>query len=117
MSKGKKICLAIAAYMVIKSIVNLILGFSVNNLFWLVVFVLFGYFLYEGRPYFNLITAAVLALLFLLNLKTNITGHYWFYLGEGIADVVCAALLVINKDVKSCFDNKLHKGEDEDGKL
>ncbi|MCD7742261.1 MAG: hypothetical protein LUI06_08660 [Ruminococcus sp.] len=103
--KGKRYCAIIGIYMIIKSIVNLLLGFGISNLVWLVVNIALAYALYSQRPFLNYITAAVLVLVFLVNVKTNISGHHWFYLAEGIVDVVCAVMLILNKDIKSCFEN------------
>jgi hypothetical protein len=90
--------------MVIKSAVNLILGAGTNNFVWLVVSVVMAVWLATRKKGANYGVGVVLALLFLLNLKTNIAGRYWFYLAEGIADAACAVALFINKNIKAFFD-------------
>jgi hypothetical protein len=90
--------------MIIKSIVNLFLGIGLNNFAWLVVSVVMSVWLASGKKGSNYGVGVVLALLFLLNVKTNVTGHHWFYLAEGLVDAACAAALFINKDIKAHFD-------------
>ena len=103
MNKGKMLCTAVGAYMVIKSVINLVFGFGFMNIVWLVVNILLAGALVKGRQPFDIVTGVFLALMFLLNVKNNISGHQWFYLGEGLIDAVCAAGLFINKDMKSHF--------------
>lgn len=101
--KGKKLCAVIGGYMVIKSAVNLLMGFGVMNIVWLAVNIALAYAILTARPMCNLVTGVFLSLMFLLNVKNNIEGKQWFYLGEGIADAVCAAALFVNKDIKAFF--------------
>ncbi len=104
MSSGKTLCTAIGGYMVIKNIINLVLGFSLMNVVWLAVNIALAVGLAAGKKPLNLVTGVFLALMFLMNVKANIEGRQWFYLGEGIIDAVCAAALFINKDIKSYFE-------------
>jgi hypothetical protein len=60
--------------------------------------------LFTAKKGANYGVGAVLALLFLLNVKNNIAGRQWLYLAEGIIDAVCAVALFINKDIKAHFD-------------
>lgn len=102
--KGRNFCALIGGYMILKSLINLILGFSFMNIVWLAVNAALAYALIKAMPQLNLVTGVFLALMFLLNVKNNISGHQWFYLGEGIIDAICAAALFINKDIKAYFD-------------
>ena len=69
---GKKIAGAIGIWLVIKGILNLILGFSMGNLITLAVSVLLAFLLLQGIPYLNYITAVLLAVVVLKNLVYNI---------------------------------------------
>lgn len=104
MEQGKTISTVVGAYMVIKSVINLVLGFSFGNLVWLVVSIALAYTLIQGIKYCNYITGAYLAILFLVNVIPNISGHHWFYLMEGIIDAFCAFLLIASSAVKSYFN-------------
>ena len=101
--KGRSIASCIGVYMILKSVINLVIGFSVNNIVTLLVCVAFAYGLRTGKKYFNYITAVFLAAIALYHLKGNIDGRQWLYLIEGIADIVCAAILVISKDIRGYF--------------
>lgn len=105
---GKKMALAVGIYLIIKNVLNLILGFSFGNVITLaaagVVFLL----LYKRIPYTNYIIAAYLLLLFLAHFWTNITNLgngwiYWLYLAEGLLDLGAGALLVFSKDIKAYY--------------
>ncbi|SDA16000.1 hypothetical protein SAMN02910447_01047 [Ruminococcus sp. YE71] len=102
-SNGHSISTGIALYMVVKSVVNLLLGFSLTNIVMIVVNAALGYTLRRGRKPFNLLTAVFLGAIALMHLKANIEGRQALYLAEGIADILCAAMLVINKDVRAFF--------------
>lgn len=104
MEQGKTISTIIGAYIVIKGLINLILGFSVGNLITLIAGVAFAYTLVQGIKYFNYITGAYLAILFLANIIPNISGHHWFYLIEGIIDAICAFVLIAGPSVKEHFN-------------
>lgn len=102
-SKGRTLATGIGIYMIVKSLINLVLGFSVSNLGTLVINGILGYAVMSGRKYYNIIVGAFLAVIALLHLKGNIDGRQWLYLAEGIADIACAAALVISKDIRSYF--------------
>ena len=93
---GKKWVFGIGLYLIVKSVLNLILGFSGANI---VVLML-------GRiPYIQYIVAVWLVLMFLINLGGNLSnlGSQWIYLLEGLLDVGAAAVLVFEKNVKAFF--------------
>lgn len=101
--KGRNFCVLIGGYMAVKSLINLLLGFNLMNIVWLAVNIVLAYALIKAMPQMNIVTGVFLALMFLINAKNNISGHHWFYLGEGIIDALCAAALFINKDIKAFF--------------
>ena len=102
-TEGKKIACAIGVWLIIKGILNLILGFSIGNLLTLVVSVLLAALLLQGIPYLNYITAVLVGLVVLKNLGYNIRNFEVLYLVEAVIDVVCVVLLVANKQVKEYF--------------
>lgn len=112
-AQGRTVCVAITAYMVAKSILNLFLqGFSFGGLFgtfFSIVFALIlGALMYSGLEYVNYGVAGYLAFGFVTHLPENlfhITSN-WFYLLEGFVDVGCAVLLIIYPAVKEHFTNK-----------
>ena len=84
---GKKWVFGIGLYLIVKSVLNLILGFSGANIVMLILAV------------------AALVLMFLINLGGNLSnlGSQWIYLLEGLLDVGAAAVLVFEKNVKAFF--------------
>lgn len=102
-SKGRGFASGIGIYMIVKSAINLVLGFSMGNIVTLIINGVIGYGVMNGRKFFNIIASAFLAVIALMHLKGNIDGQQWFYLAEGIADLACAAALVLSKDIRSYF--------------
>lgn len=102
-SMGRGYATGIGIYMIVKSVINLVLGFSMGNLVTLIVNGVIAFGLSGGKKFFNIIAAAFLAVIALMHLKGNIDGRQWLYLAEGIADLACAAALVLNKDIRSYF--------------
>lgn len=102
-SKGRSLASGIGIYMVVKSVINLVLGFSLNNIVTLIINGLIGFGVTNGRKFYNIIAAAFLAVIALMHIKGNIDGRQWLYLAEGIADLACAAALVLSKDIRSYF--------------
>ena len=100
---GKKWVFGIGLYLVVKSVLNLILGFSGANIVMLILAVAA---LMLGRiPYIQYIVAVWLVLMFLVNLGGNLSnlGSQWIYLLEGLLDVGAAAVLVFEKNVRAFF--------------
>ena len=104
-ANGRTLAVVVGAYMVIKMVINLILGGSVGDLIYTIIEALA---LVTGLMYINYVVAGLLVLVMLLNLKNNISNFSsnWFYLVEGIIDIGAAVLLVLNKDIKEHFTNK-----------
>ena len=105
--KGRTIAVGVSVYIVAKCIINGLLGGGlsiVNLLLGVVIFVL----MFMGLQYVNYGVAVYLALFAIVNLPGNIShiGSNWFYLLEGIADILLAVALVTHNDVKEHFTNK-----------
>lgn len=102
---GKKWVLGICIYLVVKSILNLILGFSAGNVLSLLVAIVASVVLLRRVKYGQYIVAVYLVLIFLINLWSNVSNlsSNWIYLLEGILDVGAAAILVFENDVKAFF--------------
>lgn len=90
---GNKWMSLIGAYMIIKGIINLILGFSVGNIVTLLISGTLAFLIIKGVPYMNYVTGAYLALMSVIHIIPNIQGHHWFYLAEGILDLIAAVVL------------------------
>lgn len=102
--KGNKICIAMAAYVVAKAVLNMILA-KHFVLLTLVIALAEAALFFARFKYVNYVLAAVLALIAIVYLPQNIAniGSNWIYLLEGVIDLGCAALLCFNRDVKSVF--------------
>lgn len=102
---GKKWVFGIGLYLIVKSVLNLILGFSMSNVIMLIVAVVALVLLLSRVPYIHYIVAVWLALMFVLHVGDNISnfGNQWFYLLEGLLDLGAAAVLVFEKNVKAYF--------------
>ena len=102
--RGKKICIAMAVYVVAKAVLNMVLAghFSLTTL--LIALAEAAAF-FVWFKYVNYVLAAVLALIAIVYLPQNIAniGSNWIYLLEGVIDIGCAALLCFNRDVKSIY--------------
>lgn len=105
MENGRKMVFVVGAYMVLKGILNLILGFSASNVVSLLFAAILVFAMLKKIPYSQYITAIFLALIFLVNLPGNLSnlGANWIYLIEGLLDVGAAAVLIFHKDVKNYF--------------
>lgn len=103
---GRNLALVIGVYLIIKTILNMIIG---NDPFGNVVYSVFeAVALFTGLQYINYVVAGILLLVALLNLPNNISniGSNWVYLLEGVIDIFCAGLLIAQKDIKEHFTNK-----------
>ncbi|MGN0435484.1 MAG: hypothetical protein ACI4D8_02505 [Wujia sp.] len=104
-SKGKQMATAIGAWLVIKGLLNLILGFSLGNLLTLVISVVLAALLIIGTPYLNYITAGITAIVVLVNLPYNLSHFQIIYLLEAVIDIIAIVLLVSNADLKKHFES------------
>ena len=102
--RGKKICIAMAVYIVAKAVLNMALARQFE-LITMLVALAEAAVLFVRFKYVNYVLAAVLALVAVAYLPQNIAniGSNWIYLLEGVIDIGCAALLCFNRDVKSIF--------------
>lgn len=105
MENGKKIISAVGIYMVLKSLLNLIIGFSFSNVLMLVVAVVLAFAMLKKIKFSQYVTVALLLMVFLVNLPANVSdiGQNWLYLVEGLLDVGAAAILIFHKDGKAYF--------------
>ena len=104
MENGKKMITVVGAYMILKGILNLILGFSASNVVSLLFAAVLIFAMLKRIPYSQYVTAIFLALIFLVNLANlSNLGSNWIYLVEGLLDVGAAAILAFHKDVKDYF--------------
>lgn len=99
---GRNIIGIIGAWLIGKSLLNLILGFGMPNIVTLIILGGLAYAMYSRLfPYSNYVTAGITAVTVLMNLIPNIQGGQWLYLLEAAVDCVCVYFLVLNKDVKA----------------
>lgn len=105
MENGRRMVFVVGAYMVLKGILNLILGFSASNVISLLFAVVLAFAMLKKIPCSQYVTAIFLVLIFVVNLPGNLSnlGKNWIYLIEGLLDIGAAAILVFHKDVKDYF--------------
>lgn len=104
--QGRNIAVAIGVYLIIKAVLNMIIGsFSISGL---LIAVGGALVLFSGMQFVNLVVAGILFIVAVVHLPANISnfGSNWIYLLEGIIDIVCAILLVTKDDIKAHFTNK-----------
>lgn len=100
---GKRISVLIGIWLMIKGVLNLLLGFSFGNLISLVVAFGFAYVLYIGMPYANYIIAFLVAIVVIKNFPYNLVHLKIIYLVEAVIDAYCVYLLVANEGVRKHF--------------
>jgi len=100
---GRNLVGIISGWLVIKGILNLILGFGIWNIIALVVTIALCYFMLTGTKYMNYVTAVLVAAVVLKNLGNNIKNVEILYLIEAVIDAVCVFQLVANKDIREHF--------------
>lgn len=100
---AKTIVTGISGWLVVKSVLNLLLGFSFGNLVAVAIAVVIGIVLLAGVPYANYVVSAFLAIVVLKNLPFNIMFFQIIYLLEGVIDVGCILLLCLGKGMKEHF--------------
>ena len=105
MNNAKSMCTGISIWLLIKVVINWIIGGGLNFTD-LIVGVLLALGLITGKiPFFNYISAVIIGVVALYYLPGNISGlpGTWLYLVEAIVDIVCVVVLCTNKDVKDYF--------------
>jgi uncharacterized membrane protein len=102
---GRQFALFIGIYLIVKSIINMILGDTLGNV---ILAIMEAFALYTGLMYINYAVAAILVVIAVVHLPSNISnfGSNWLYLLEGIIDIACGVVLVIKADIKAHFTNK-----------
>lgn len=100
---GRNLVGIIGGWLVIKSIINLILGFSFGNIVTLIAAAALAFLMLKGIPFMNYVTAVLVGAVVLKNLGYNIKNVEILYLVEAVIDAVCVVQLVINKDIKEHF--------------
>ncbi|MGN1411398.1 MAG: hypothetical protein ACI4WH_02660 [Oscillospiraceae bacterium] len=105
---GKIYSVVMGIYIIVKAVLNMILG---NGFSSLILPILMAIVLFIGIKYGNYAIAIVLGITVLMHIGTNVSNlglnRYLIYFIEGIIDIVCAILLVINKDIKAYFDTSM----------
>ena len=104
--RGKTIVTFFGAYLIGKSVLNLIIGFSMGNIISLVIAVVMAALWFFGVKYTNYIIPAILVFVVMWHLKDNITGFpgTWIYLTEAAVDIAVAACTVLVPDIKAHFE-------------
>lgn len=100
--------IAMAAYVIVKALVNMVFtgSFSISGLFMAMGYACL-FFIWIKK--FNYVIAAILVIVVLRYLPDNLAniGTNWKYLLEAAIDIVCAVLLCVNKDIKENFSGTL----------
>lgn len=105
--QGRAFATAVGIYLIIKSVLNMVIGRGLN-IGSLLKAIGGALALFSGMQFVNFVVAAILFIVAVAHLPANISnfGSNWIYLLEGIADAVCAVLLVTRDNVKAHFTNK-----------
>ena len=102
--QGKKIVMAVSIYLLVKQVLNVVIGDAVSSMLIPVMISVFCYL--NLWKYTNYVAAAVIALIAAKYLPDNLRNlpDSWLYLSEGILDMIAAVILVISQDVKAYFN-------------
>ena len=101
-----KAAAAVACWMVLKGLLNLLLGFSAYNAVMLAVSAGLGYALIKGLPYMNIVTALLLGFVAVSHLWDNLANARLLYLAEAAFDMLCVVTLVLPKQMREHFKNE-----------
>ena len=105
MDNGKSICTGISIWLIIKVVINMLIGGGFDFV-GLIIWAAICLVLISGKvPFFNYITAVIMGAIVIKNLPgnlANISGSI-VYLLEAAVDIVCIVLLCTNRDVKDYF--------------
>ena len=101
---GKKIAMAIGIYLLVKQLVNVIIGASIFSM--LIPLVISVFFYLNLWEYTNYLAGAVIALIAIWHLPDNLRNFpsSWLYLAEGILDLIASAVLIFSQDIKAYFN-------------
>ena len=106
--RGLGIITVMAAYVLIKAIVNMVIGvFSISSIL-IALGMACMFFVLINK--FNYVLAGILLLTVLIHLPDNLRniGSNWIYLAEAAIDVVCAVTLIKNDDVKENYSGTIN---------
>ncbi len=105
--KGRTYVIIVGAYLVLKAILNMIIGGGLN-IGDLIFAVIAAAAMFSGLQYLNIAVSAILAITVLTNLPHNLTHlpGTLIYLIEAAVDVGAIVLLLLQNDVKEHFTNK-----------
>lgn len=102
LNNGQKLSIGVAVYIVIKQIVNsMIGGFGGMNLVILLAGIAAGVCFYFGVKKSNLIAAVLMMLVACAYLPGNIRNFNLLYLAEGVIDILGSLLLAFNPDIRT----------------
>ena len=106
---GRKICIGIGAYLIVKCILNMVIGGGLD-IGGLRLAAGLAAVMWAGIQYTNYAVAGILALIALIHLPANISNisSNWIYLIEGLIDIGCAVLLCTFSDIKEHFTNTIN---------
>lgn len=111
-STGRSISLAVGVWLIIKFIINMLIGgFDISALIIAVIGIVL---LYAGIKYTNYVIAAALALVVIVNLISNIKMLFsadifkgLIYILEGFVDIIAAIIICVSGNVREHFTNSI----------
>ena len=105
--QGRTYVIIVGIYLIIKTILNMIIGGGLNITDWLFA-IIAAAAMFSGLQYINIGVAVLLAITVVTNLPYNITHlpSSLIYLIEGVIDTAAIVLILVQKDVKEHFTNK-----------
>ena len=102
LNNGQKLSIGVAVYIVIKQIVNCIIGgFSGMNLVFLLAGIAAGVCFHQGVKKSNIVVAVLMMLVTCAYLPGNIRNFNLLYLLEGVIDILGALLLAFHPDIRT----------------
>lgn len=102
LNTGQKLSMGVAVYIVIKQIINGIIGgFGGMNLVILLCGIAAGFCFYKGVAKSNLIVAVLMMLVACAYFPGNIKNFNLLYIIEGVIDMLGAVLLAFHPDIRS----------------
>lgn len=102
LNNGQKLSMGVALYIVIKQIINGIIGgFGGMNLVILLVGIAAGFCFYKGIAKSNLIVAVLMMAVACAYFPGNIKNFNLLYIIEGVLDMLGAVLLAFHPDIRS----------------
>lgn len=105
--KGRNLTIAISVYLLVKCIVNMVVGGGFD-IVGLITAIAYAGFMFTGLEFVNYVICGLLAITVLRHIGYNVTHlpSSLLYLIEAALDIGCAVLLVIQSDIKEHFKNK-----------